>query len=427
MNGILDEIWDRVVGGLDWLKQVVVGEFDDDRDLSSVIADMLVSFLPGVVIVTSARDLTAVIIRLAKHPEKRNDMQEWMLLVACVLPLVLPILAAAVGAAGAGVGAIVGGIAGSEAGAVLRAVCLLLIKHTTKLAEIVSFLRKFVSGNVMRVLHDVKFAQYGDAITKYVAQFIEGLLRIVRRVKAELQRVNAFGAMGDAIQRLQVLERNFYAVQMTALKSVPESLVELDARLQKILSEAVEPERALAYPGVPAPKVKPVRMEGERVPAMPGNPLGMPAGTSPPPPPRPPVEPRPNLHPEKPPANLRKPREPTANNPDIDHSKTRKNPDGSTTYYDKQGRPVTYKNGFPDFRPYAEADVKVPGLKGKIPPDDDLANAVAGYDGTPSGYTWHHVEGGEAMQLVPRDIHETFPHTGGASVLRNAAKPDGGG
>ena len=107
MQKILDEIWHKVVGGLDWLKQVIFGEFDENRDMSAVIADMLISFVPGVVIVTSARDLTAVIVRLAKHEEKREHVEEWMLLIACAVPLVLPILAAAAGAAAAGVGAII--------------------------------------------------------------------------------------------------------------------------------------------------------------------------------------------------------------------------------------------------------------------------------------------------------------------------------
>jgi len=113
-----------------------------------------------------------------------------------------------------------------------------------------------------------------------------------------------------------------------------------------------------------------------------------------------------------------KPRQPGPENKNIDHSKTAHNPDGSTTYFDKQGDPVTYKDGYPDFKPYAEADVNVTGLKGSIPPDDAIANRAAGLRSTPDGYTWHHVEGGTRMQLIPTEIHSTFPHTGGASDIR---------
>ena len=123
--------------------------------------------------------------------------------------------------------------------------------------------------------------------------------------------------------------------------------------------------------------------------------------------------------PEKTPQK-RKNRQPSNTNKNIDQTRTTVNPDGSTTYYDLQGRPVTYnQEGYPDFSPYAEAEVQVDNLQGSIPPDDKLANQAVGLDSTPDGYTWHHVEDGQTMQLVPTDIHSEFPHTGGASIIRS--------
>lgn len=423
MNNILDEVWSRAVGGLDWLKQVVLGEFEDHRDLSAVVADMLVSFVPGVVIVTSARDLTAVVLRLAKHPERREQLEEWMLLVACAVPLVLPVLAAAAGAAAAGVGAVVGGIAGSEAGAVLRAVCLPLInKGAHVLAEVVGFLRRFVKGDILKVLRDIRFAQYSQALTKYIAAFVGRLAAIVQRVKAELLAFRALAWVADLLERLDELERAFYAVQSSALQAIPKALVELDIRLQQMLAEALPHNPRPAMSGVPAPLPVPTPAKPERVPAMPGNPLGHPEGTrSPGPPPK--GTHGPNLHPEtprEPKPTPRKPRQPRSTNKNIEHSRTIKHPDGSVTYYDKQGRQVTYNaHGYPDFSPFSEAEVKVVGLKGSIPPDDGLANKAVGLKTTPDGYTWHHVEDGQTMQLVPTDLHATFPHSGGASAIRN--------
>ena len=52
-------------------------------------------------------------------------------------------------------------------------------------------------------------------------------------------------------------------------------------------------------------------------------------------------------------------------------------------------------------------------------PDAKLANEAVGLKGTPDGYVWHHVEDGKTMQLIPKDIHDAFPHTGGASIIRN--------
>jgi RHS repeat-associated protein len=74
--------------------------------------------------------------------------------------------------------------------------------------------------------------------------------------------------------------------------------------------------------------------------------------------------------------------------------------------------------GFPDFSDYAETEVQPEGLNGTMPHDANLANEAAGYDETPDGYTWHHVEDGETMQLVDSELHSSIPHTGGAALLR---------
>ena len=67
---VLADAWGHVVGGMEWLQSVLFGEFADHRPLSAVVADMLVSFIPGVVIVTSARDAVAVIFALGDPSRK---------------------------------------------------------------------------------------------------------------------------------------------------------------------------------------------------------------------------------------------------------------------------------------------------------------------------------------------------------------------
>ena len=41
----------------------------------------------------------------------------------------------------------------------------------------------------------------------------------------------------------------------------------------------------------------------------------------------------------------------------------------------------------------------------------------------PTGYTWHHVEDGKTMLLVPSDLHGAVRHTGGASLIRKGIRP----
>ena len=120
-----------------------------------------------------------------------------------------------------------------------------------------------------------------------------------------------------------------------------------------------------------------------------------------------------------------KPRKPSEINKNIDHSKTVVNADGSVSYTDWDGNTVLYNsNGYPDFSPYkVEQADNVVGMTGVYSHDAALANARVKYSSTPEGYVWHHVEDGKTMQFIPQDIHQHFPHTGGASGLRNGTLP----
>jgi hypothetical protein len=87
--------------------------------------------------------------------------------------------------------------------------------------------------------------------------------------------------------------------------------------------------------------------------------------------------------------------------------------------------------GGPDFAgtdylyPAAEGQLNSVTIKltGSYTGDFDMANTQAGFtDGTPKGYTWHHVDdfdpttGLATVQLVQRDAHmATYPHIGGVA------------
>jgi RHS repeat-associated protein len=78
--------------------------------------------------------------------------------------------------------------------------------------------------------------------------------------------------------------------------------------------------------------------------------------------------------------------------------------------------------GFPDFSPYAKIKISVSGLTGEAS-DFAKANKAVGLKSTPTGYTWHHVEDGLTMMLIPRDLHEAVRHTGGAALLKKGLVP----
>ena len=81
------------------------------------------------------------------------------------------------------------------------------------------------------------------------------------------------------------------------------------------------------------------------------------------------------------------------------------------------------KEGFPEFEPYSMKKVTINNLEGDAYYDFIKANEAAGYSSTPAGYTWHHVEDGKTMLLVPSDLHGAVRHTGGASLIRKGIRP----
>lgn len=269
-NSLLEDAWQQVVGGMAWLQSVLLGEFADNRSLSAVVADMLISFVPGVVIVTSARDAVAVVLRLANHPEKREELMEWVLLSACLIVIALPLAMAAGGAAALGVGAVVGGIAGSELGAALRAVMLMLIKEAAKLVEMVRFLQKFMKGDILKFLRAVKFAKYEKALIQALSKITGQLLKIVRTLRTHLENLQYFDSVKATIGRLAEWEGKFYKVQQDALKQMPKALVELDARLAKLLAETAPKEAHTVASGVQANKSTAVVPAKQRVRDTPG-------------------------------------------------------------------------------------------------------------------------------------------------------------
>jgi filamentous hemagglutinin len=80
--------------------------------------------------------------------------------------------------------------------------------------------------------------------------------------------------------------------------------------------------------------------------------------------------------------------------------------------------------GYPDFEPYAmtlpnsKKTVRIE-LTGDRAADFAAANKAAGLKQQPRNHTWHHVEDGGTMMLVPTDLHSEVAHTGGMARYRD--------
>lgn len=89
----------------------------------------------------------------------------------------------------------------------------------------------------------------------------------------------------------------------------------------------------------------------------------------------------------------------------------------------KYGDIYMSKSGFAIFDDYAIARVKVSDLTGIDTSDIQKANRLHhGTSESIKGYTWHHLEDGETLILIPTELHDAYKHTGGASLIREGLK-----
>jgi hypothetical protein len=93
--------------------------------------------------------------------------------------------------------------------------------------------------------------------------------------------------------------------------------------------------------------------------------------------------------------------------------------DGKAILKATGGKPITFKEGYPDFSPHAVKSVEI-DMVGNAS-DFGRANEAAGLPGkeAPKGFTWHHKEDGVTMELIPSDLNNKVPHTGGASIVKS--------
>ena len=239
---VLDKVWDGAGDTWHWLRGVVMGEWEDNRSISQIVTDALAGFVPGIGSIITLRDLIAVITRLAKHPEKRKEVEEWILLVAMLLPLIITVAGAAV----AGVGALVG----AELGGFLRATALFVVKKGgVAFKALVEFFQAHGYGDVVKALRQVKFAPYRAALVKALGEQLDKLIRLVKGFEDKLKALHPQSlpqwlpgrqSVINGIAHCQEFVKQLEALRKTAIEMIPKALVEMDNRLAALLAGDVK-------------------------------------------------------------------------------------------------------------------------------------------------------------------------------------------
>lgn len=75
------------------------------------------------------------------------------------------------------------------------------------------------------------------------------------------------------------------------------------------------------------------------------------------------------------------------------------------------------EHGYPELKEYAKKEYYSRSLSGNKN-DATMADIVTGRGDQFPDHVWHHVEDGETMYLVPRDLHAAVGHTGGVAAIK---------
>jgi hypothetical protein len=235
---ILNQVWEGTTDTWRWLRGVVLGEWEDNRSISQIVTDAMAGFVPGVGSIITLRDLIAVIVRLARHPKKREDVDEWILLIAMLLPLLLTVG----GFAMAGVGALVG----AELGGFIRALTLFIVKKGgVALKSMVEFFQGHGYGDVIKALKQVQFAKHKDAILKGFNQQVDKLIELIKGFEAKLKALSPESlpqwlpgreSLVKALHACPRLIEDLESLRKSALNMIPKALIEMDKRLGALLA-----------------------------------------------------------------------------------------------------------------------------------------------------------------------------------------------
>lgn len=213
------EYWKMVTDAGDWIWGVVQGGFNEQQTVSQIIVDAIIGMIPVVGDVTAVRDLLAVVIRLADHPEKRREAMQWVELVIGLLALI-PVAGGAI----KGVGKLLMRVGRNAA------------EHPRILREAIELLNRLGNGNATRFIRELDLTRYTAELTRHFRELIarinrsiDGVLRRTRwvipdsmktrllQLKAAMQELVALGdrmipdAVKDLNERLKLIQRQMYS------------------------------------------------------------------------------------------------------------------------------------------------------------------------------------------------------------------------
>lgn len=209
----------RDVGG--WLWGLAQGGFNEEQTISQIIVDAVIGMIPIVGDVTAARDILAVVIRLAKYPERRDDIPEWIALVIGILALI-PFLGGAI--KGVLRIALRAGTNGNDAARLL--------------AECIQLLSRVGNGNAVQYIRNINLESHTAEVRRLFANLTGRIYSVANSAQRRLGRV----APARVTQTLEQLKQGLVAIRGLGDRMIPLAIRELSQRLRIVQQQLYQGE-----------------------------------------------------------------------------------------------------------------------------------------------------------------------------------------
>lgn len=212
----------------DWTWGVVQGSFSEQQSISQILVDAAIGMIPVVGDVTAARDLLGISIRLAKHPEKREDKMEWAALVLTGFAL-LPV-----------------------AGGAIKGLGKLLLKEAHNATAIGKLIKPAVhvlshigSGDAIKFIKELDLMKYADTLKGKLRDLFQRLQVVITTT---LRRASWI-IPDEMVDVLELVKAGLAKLESLIDKMIPDVLKELNERL-KLLQRAMYEGEYLEIPDV---------------------------------------------------------------------------------------------------------------------------------------------------------------------------------
>jgi hypothetical protein len=209
MSAIAEAVGD--VG--DWVWGLIQGNFNEQQTISQLLVDAIIGMIPVVGDVTAVRDLVAVIIRLVEHPDKRDDVMEWVELVIGCFALI-PV-----------------------AGGVIKGVGKLLLRvgknagdHHKIFKAIIELINRFGQGDAVAWFKKLDLNHYAGEVKAKFAELIGRVDGVLASVRKKLGLVLS----DEMVARIDTIRKALADLKARGEKMIPRAIKDLHTRLETL-------------------------------------------------------------------------------------------------------------------------------------------------------------------------------------------------